>query len=437
MRKGLLTLYALATAAALASPVGCSGSNKGSGFNEGNAGGGGGAGGGNNGGGGGDNGGGGSGGGGTIFGPGGADSGGSCPGGTSPSGTCCPAPSPGNFQVPNDGCDDTGAGVNAVPPSCDSGLTIAGPAGDFAKAIGLCQTASGPTDTKWGVISATYQLGYGGSGSVNDAQHGILPKFGGTVVPREGKSLGVLSSGYGLEWDDATLTSCDPINNFPNSGCFKGGVVMQGGNAVPNGAPSGFPKSAAQCPISSDVYDVIDVKLQVKVPDNAQGFSFDFDFWSGEWPEYVCTNFNDSFIAYLTSKAFNKGTPDNISFDSQNNPVSVNIGFFGECTAGTQTGCAGGSTGTSTCPLGPNELNGTGFLNMGAYCPPGGTTQSTGGGATGWLQTKAPAQPGEVIELHFIIWDTGDPNYDSSVLIDNWQWVPGPVSAPVTTPPPK
>jgi hypothetical protein len=34
-------------------------------------------------------------------------------------------------------------------------------------------------------------------------------------------------------------------------------------------------------------------------------------------------------------------------------------------------------------------------------------------------------KPGEVITIQFIIWDTGDPNWDSSVLVDHFTWQPG------------
>jgi hypothetical protein len=108
----------------------------------------------------------------------------------------------------------------------------------------------------------------------------------------------------------------------------------------------------------------------------------------------------------------------NISFDAMNNPVSVNNGFFDRCTPNTQTGCMGGPGGTASCAGGPGELQGTGFYNLGSYCG----NQSTGGGATGWLTTKAPVKGGEVITLQFIIWDTGDQNWDSSVLVDNLTW---------------
>jgi hypothetical protein len=49
-------------------------------------------------------------------------------------------------------------------------------------------------------------------------------------------------------------------------------------------------------------------------------------------------------------------------------------------------------------------------------------------------------KPGETITLEFIIWDTGDAQYDSSVLLDHFVWVPQEVPAvPVTqpSPPPK
>ena len=70
-------------------------------------------------------------------------------------------------------------------------------------------------------------------------------------------------------------------------------------------------------------------------------------------------------------------------------------------------------------------LLGTGFYNLGTYC----TSQSTGGGATGWLTSTAPVKGGETITLQLIIWDTGDANWDSSVLVDHVQWYGTPTAA--------
>jgi hypothetical protein len=334
--------------------------------------------------------------------------------------TSC-APSPANVEIPGNGCDDDGDGTvdnNAV--GCDTSFLADGDATAFAKALGLCQTATGPSDTKWGVISATYSNRYNGTGAPNNGQHGILPKFGDVIKPREGASLGVLSTGFAREYDSLTdkgIPFKDPGLNAP--------LGMQ--PFASGGVPPSFPKAAAGCPVATDVHDTIVMKLEIKTPANAKGLSFDFNFWSGEWPEFVCSPYNDGFIAYLKSTAFNGGVAENMSFDAQKNPVSVNNGFFDRCTPNTATGCAdAASARVAACAGGTAELKGTGFGGPeDAYCagPP-----SSSGGATGWLTSTAPVAPGEVITLQFIIWDTGDAALDSSVLIDNFSWVPGEVS---------
>ncbi len=78
-----------------------------------------------------------------------------------------------------------------------------------------------------------------------------------------------------------------------------------------------------------------------------------------------------------------------------------------------------GNTSTDKCALGDAELQGTGFYDPGQQdCG----QNDSGGGSTSWLTTQAPVAPGETITLQFIIWDTGDEAYDSSTIIDNWQW---------------
>ena len=49
-------------------------------------------------------------------------------------------------------------------------------------------------------------------------------------------------------------------------------------------------------------------------------------------------------------------------------------------------------------------------------------TSTKRGGGTAWLTTQAPVVPGEIFNLDFYIWDTGDQVLDSSVIIDNFQW---------------
>lgn len=330
-----------------------------------------------------------------------------------PPGDACPSCSTEDVNVTSSDCDLDCSGTSAPPASCDQGLAYGGPATDFAKAIGICQVADA---THWGLVSASYTRGYDSTTAPADGQHGILGSFGAAIKPREGANLAVLSSGFAYPCDDASATAtCS--GSGQGDPYFKGPQVgMYSGNGSP---PPGYPKSTSACPLASDIHDTIGVTLQIKTPANAQGFSFDFDFWSGEWPEYVCTDYNDSFVVWLESAAWAGKAGDlNICWDSKGNPVSVNNSFFGQCTPNTQTGCDGSNTQAATCPDGETDLLGTGFFNIGTYC----STTSTGGGATGWLTTKAPVKGGETITLQFLIWDTGDQNWDSSVIVDNFQW---------------
>ncbi len=315
-------------------------------------------------------------------------------------------PSKGNYDIPGNNCDDDGDGQTDNVSACDSALGVTGDAASFAKALGICRSAS---DGGWGLISATYLDGYLTSGAPAAGQHGILPKFGNILKPREGDRLGVLSSGYAREYNNAGGT-------YDKYGCFRNGESMGGysGGSV----PSGYPKSIPGCEADPEVYDSIVVRLKLRTPANAKGLSFNFNFLSGEWPEYVCTSYNDGFLAMLTSKAFNNGVAENISFDPQNRPVSVNNGFFDRCQGGNAT------CGRSACAAGDGELWGTGFYCPGNHCYTSGK-EDTGGGATGWLETQAPVGANEEVTLDFMIWDTGDSSFDSSVLLDNFQWIAG------------
>jgi hypothetical protein len=314
-----------------------------------------------------------------------------------------------------------------VAPPCDSGLPIndASPA-SFARAIGICTDAA---TAGYGLVSATYSNAFGSTAAPAVGQWGLLPSFGKVVRPREGGAMGALSSGYAREYDDLV-----GVPQGTNSDFVASGGGPRDGTGYPTGqAPPGFPKAAHGCTQSDLVNDMIDVKLVLKAPPGATGFQFDFDFLSSEWPNYVCSDFNDAFVAYLTSSA----TTDNISFDTNHNPVAVNIDFFNRCTPGAPVGCLRSNgpnpdppLGTSTCAAGAGELAGTGFGDTDQTQCTSGNVESTLGGATGWLTTQAPIQPGEQFTLEFMIWDAGDGLLDSNVLIDHFQWIGG---VPVTT----
>jgi hypothetical protein len=347
--------------------------------------------------------------------------------------------------------------VNTTPP-CDTGLAIDDSNGaDFAKAMGICTTVAAQG---FGLVSASYSKAFGSTAPPHAGQWGLLPKFGTMITPREGATLGALSTGYAREYDDSqgVLLNGSPATcgNAPLEACCWSGI--QGacpvgissdfvnsspdgpleGTSYPTGtAPPGFPQSGKSCPQQDGVNDMIDLKLVLKAPSDATGFRFDFDFYSSEWPNFVCSTFNDAFVAYLTST----GLTNNISFDSNDNPISVNNDFLSRCTAGTPLGCnrtdgnnPDAPLSSSTCAGGAGELDGTGYADTAQTLCGGSNVSATLGGATGWLTTQAPIQPGEQFTLELMIWDAGDGILDSSVLLDHFQWIGGITGGPGTQP---
>jgi hypothetical protein len=132
------------------------------------------------------------------------------------------------------------------------------------------------------------------------------------------------------------------------------------------------------------------------------GFSFAFNFYSFEYPTWVCSEFNDQFIVLMDPPP--QGSVNgNIVFDSMHNPVSVNNAFFEVCQP----------MANYPCPLGTTDLVGTGF----------DTWRQQPAGGTGWLQASAPVQGGQEFTLRFILWDAGDQAYDSTVLLDQFRWL--------------
>ncbi len=294
---------------------------------------------------------------------------------------------PGAIEVPTDpndpeanpadeNCNDE---TDEVAQPCDQGIQIgdADP-NNGAKAIGLCTTATANGKTP-GVISALYVRANGAVANPG-VSVGVQQNFGANVATREGGSMLVLSSGTAR------------LPGQPGA-CGANTCSTLGAGQ----APPGFPQDVPSCSGSSDINDDVALEVQLRAPSNATGYSFDFDFYSFEYPEWVCTSFNDQFIA-LVDPAPMGSINGNISFDSMNNPVSVNIAFFDVC---------------SGCPLGTAELSGNGF--------DGGWGDDAG--ATSWLVTTAPITGNDVFKVRFAVWDTGDSAWDSTVLIDNFKWI--------------
>ncbi len=135
--------------------------------------------------------------------------------------------------------------------------------------------------------------------------------------------------------------------------------------------------------------------FDIQVPQYANSFSFNFNFFSREYPEWVGQAYNDTFEVWLDSQSYQ----GQIVFDAFGNPVTVNNALFAVTN--------------------PADLIGTGFDQD---------------GATGWVTTIAPCTGGETMTISFEVYDVADGVWDSAVMIDNFEFseTPPPGDGPWT-----
>lgn len=218
--------------------------------------------------------------------------------------------------------------------------------------------------------------------SPGQAARGVLADFG-AQIPQAGGGMVALSSG----------TARAPIHpDFvsPNE------VGMQWGTG-PFQLPID-PPNVPGCDPTGDLMDLTELRIQIVIPHGVEGFSFDHNFFAADYPEWVCSEFNDGFVALVESPSLGAL---NVAFDSQLRPISLNVAFF---AAGTGA------------PSGVGPLQGTGYED---------------GGATLW-NTASVATPvaGETVTLRLFIYDAADSRGDSLVLLDNFRWIGTPDPLP-------
>jgi hypothetical protein len=277
-------------------------------------------------------------------------------------------------QPSDENCDGQ---VDNVATFCDDNLDLADVTPENGvRAVDICQFVN-PGELKWGVLSTMY-VRANGAPRAPGRQAGLLSNFGPNVSPQGGSRILGLSSGAA---------------RLPSQPGACGQLTCAGSGL--GSAPAGFPQNPPTCPVSKTILDDVGLEVRLRAPTNATGYKFSFKFYSFEYPEYVCDLFNDQFIS-LVLPAPSGSINGNISFDSQTNPVSVNVAFFEVC---------------DNCPLGTAEMDGTGFNLW------------NDAGGTGWLQSQAPVTGGQEFIIRWAIWDTGDFKLDSTALVDNFEWI--------------
>ena len=234
----------------------------------------------------------------------------------------------------------------------------------------------------------------------------VASKFGTAVTPKAGANMTLVSTGLAVDKSSTSFVEPQDGTDLGNTGTNPLPTLKGTSNCGQAGAVTG-------------VQDYTELVVQLKAPSNAQSFSFQFQFFSAEYPEFVCTQYNDELLVIVqSSKTY--AQPTNISFDGKMNPITVNSGFFTVCQNG-------GTPQTMNCTQPVTAIAGTGYDDAAAGGQPIG-------GSTGWLSTTAPIAPGEDITLRFVIFDEGDGVYDSAALIDNFQWGATSVTGPTTGP---
>jgi hypothetical protein len=342
---------------------------------------------------------------------------------------------PGAYDIPSNGIDEDCSGkADDEPTGCDSTVGVSSPAtttgGEGAKAIDLCRTtvgsATGAMKT-WGVESADYVTPDGASNTSSNFMLGLGmlgPKFGTSNSVQQGARMLGLSSGSARQPTDMGYQDV--------SGFDKG---------YTSGAPAGFPGQTPACGsvMFGAPHDGAGLRVTLRVPTNASTMSFDSNLFSYEFPDWVCSEFNDTFVVIMTpDPAGEPATANhNIAFDSQNNIISVNAGFMNVCDMGVQAGSSSGVMKTYACPEGPGKLNGTGF---GIDTTNNANGDDENQGSTDWLTTtvSVAAQAGKEITLLFAVWDSSDGVLDTTVLVDNvhWTFLTGPNEVPPMVTPP-
>ncbi len=202
---------------------------------------------------------------------------------------CSALINPGAMQIPGDATDYACNGQPGVVAACDTGLAGTTDGASLAKAMGFC-------DSRF-LLSATLVQ------PTNIQARQVVQRFG-QILPKDGAAMALISTGVAA---DKTMAGyVDP----------QTGTALDYTNEVPNPDPSVPSVPGCSMLQPPKVNDYAELLVKLRAPTNAHSFSFNFQFFSAEYPEFVCTEFNDEFLVMMESQGEFQ-TATNISFDAR------------------------------------------------------------------------------------------------------------------------
>ncbi|MCK9461698.1 MAG: choice-of-anchor L domain-containing protein [Proteobacteria bacterium] len=261
----------------------------------------------------------------------------------------------------------------------------------------------------------TYRLGVADQTCTLDDTREAIARFGDAtndLEPRLNGSYAIMTSG---DWDAPLhMTSCSPVPE-EDSGT------------------DGYEYDSNPGAEGDVMYDAVEWKLQLRAPEDAKSFSFNYVFFSIEYDDFISSDANDKFYAEIKAASTNDGEATVINFTACRDEEAY---FDFECTpdiALTQ-GCTQGVNYCyvainsalseccwyNDCPDGTAEtsIEGTGYECAGSQLE----ETSEHGSSTGWLSTRWPIDGGEEFTLTFHIHDTMDSTRDSAVILDAFRF---------------
>ena len=314
-------------------------------------------------------------------------------------------------------------------------------------ALAACSASGAANGFSAGGSSSTTGDGSGGDIGLGGGPAATSTGTGGQATVCKPGGPGDDVDGDGFTPSQGDCDDCDDCDPFSNPNAVE--VIADDGSPPKDESCDGTIDEAPQAPCDQDIgladLDPMQVPRAVELCTLSTGPK-DWGVVSSTWvladgtppTELHLPNFHlghgslSGFGANVTVRAgkrmlgLSSGTAR-----APTDPDYHDVSGFGCPNMGLGPGSAGGGM-VFDCAFGDADLLGTGF-----GFDTGTADFNDDHGSTGWLQTRAPAEPGPEISLRWAVYNSRDGILDTTTLIDNWKWLATPGITVITSAIPK